>query len=347
MTSYYLWLLAYLPLLLVVFLLFWRNRAMKKHQDKLVADLQGKRYWRINLSRPAFHQRWWRVMPFEAKGVLVDEGDRLRIRGFWLKDRRAFDSLFDKGSSAVEWLGNRNLRAGNLHWAKLTTPRGEMNFCADTGMYALPSREALADIFRGTFPAYALAEEQTSDFALEKSPRSIVIVVLFFVLLFFSLIDTFVVTRFELADSQLARILFNPLVWGGALACAGVCDLLAYRYLLTGRVPARESLVLSLMLSAALLGAALPAAKRVDQGLDGNGIRNYSYRLASPTRLEPVDMNLGLPTLRFPRAIDYWAQFRVGSEHQVPFVRGPMGLWQLDHGEFDKPLIAFYEKQGR
>jgi len=312
-----------------------------------VADLQGKRYWRINLSRPAFHQRWWRVMPFEAKGVLVDEGDRLRIKGFWLKDRRAFDSLFDKGSSAIEWLGNRNLRAGNLHWAKLTTPRGEMNFCADTGMYALPSREALADIFRGVFPDYPLAEEQTSDFALEKNPRSIAVIALFFVLLFFSLIDTFVITRFELADAQLARILLDPLIWAGALACAGAGALLAYRYLLTGRVPARESLVLSLMLTTALLGAALPAAKRVDQGLDGNGIRPYSYRLTSPTRLEPADTTAGLPTLRFPRAADYWSQFDIGSEHQVPFLRGPMGLWQLDHGKFDEPLIAFYEKQGR
>ncbi|HSI53459.1 MAG TPA: hypothetical protein VK981_05765, partial [Ramlibacter sp.] len=339
---YYLWLLVFLPLFLGAGVVYWRNKAMKKQQDKLVADLRGKRYWRINLSRPAFHARWWRFMPFEAKGVLVDEGDRLRIRGFWLKDSRAFDSLFDKGSSAVEWLGNPTLRSGNLHWAKLTTPKGEMNFCADTGMYALPSREALADIFRGAFPDYDLAEEQTSDFALEKSPRSMVIITVFFVLLFFALIDTFVVTRFELVDAQLARIVRNPLVWAGGLAFAAACDLLFYRFLLAGRVPARESLALSLMLSTMMLGAALPAAKRVDQLLAANPPQTYAYRLVSATRLEPSDTTPGLPTLRFPRAGDYWAQFRLGSEHQVPFLRGPMGLWQLDHGEFDKPMIAFY-----
>ena len=72
-------------------------------------------------------------------------------------------------------------------------------------MYALPSREALSDIFRSVFPEYALSEEHTTDFALEKNPASVSMVVVFFGLFLFSLLDTFAITRFELTDAQLFR----------------------------------------------------------------------------------------------------------------------------------------------
>lgn len=317
---------------------------MKKSQDTLAQELKGKHYWRINLARPAFYRTWLRVMPFEAKGVLIDEGDRLRIKGFWLKDQRAFDSSFDKTNASVEWLGNRHLRAGNLHWAQLTTPRGELLFCADTGMYALPSREALSDIFRNVFPDYALDEQQTADFALEKNPGSVRVIALFFALLLFSLIDTFVISRFELVDAQIGRIVFHPLTWLGLVGVGVTWLVLTYRHLMGCGVPSRESMVLSMFLTSALLGAALPLAKRSDQVLASAPSRNYAYRVTTLAHLEPVDASLGLPKMRFPRAREFWAQYPEGSEYQVPFLHGPLGLWQLDHTKFDPPVIAFYDK---
>ena len=190
-----------LALLALVLRLFWRNRAMKKRQDALVAGLQGQRYWRINMARQPFFQRWLRVLPFEAKGVLIDEGAQLRIKGFWLHSAKAFDVVVDKSQCQVEWLGNRSLRAGNLYWAELGTERWRLLFCADTGMYALPSREALADIFRSVFPKLPLDQAQTTDFALEKNPRSLVAVCLFLALLLFALLDSFVFNHFELVDA--------------------------------------------------------------------------------------------------------------------------------------------------
>lgn len=340
----YIWLI-HLPLLVLVGYLFWRNRNMKRHQDALVQDLKGQHYWRINLARPAFYQSWLRVMPFEAKGVLIDEGETLRIKGFWLKGHRAFESSIDKTSASVKWLGNRHLRAGNLYWGELSTPRGSLLFCADTGMYALPSREALSDIFRSAFPACELSEQQTTDFALEKNPRSIGMVALFFALFLFSLIDTFVISRFELTDAQLLNMLVNPLLPLGAAAGAGVLLLSSYFFMNRGGVPARESVVVGTFVALAALGAALPAAKRADQWLANAPAQHYAYRVTSATQLDPVDPSLGLPRMRFPRAREYWAQFPVGSDYQIPFLRGPLGLWQLDHTLFDPPLIAFYEKR--
>lgn len=340
----YVWLL-YLPLLALMGYLYWRNRNMKKLQDTLVQGLKGQHYWRINLARPAFYKSWLRVMPFEAKGVLIDEGDTLRLKGFWLRGRKAFDSSIDKTSASVKWLGNKHLRAGNLYWAELSTPRGEMLFCADTGMYALPSREALSDIFRSAFPEYALSDQQTTDFALEKNPRSVAMVVLFFALFLFSLIDTFVISRFELTDAQLLSMLATPLLPLGAVGVAGLLLLASYFFMNRGGVPARESMVVGSFVALAALGAALPAAKRADQWLADGATQNYAYRVTSATRLEPLDPSLGLPRMHFPRAREYWAQFPPGSDYQIPFLRGPLGLWQLDHAAFDPPLIAFYEKR--
>lgn len=338
----YLWIFQLL-LLAAVLYLFWRNRSMKKRQDLLAKELKGKHYWRINIARPAFYRSWLRFMPFEAKGVLIDDGEQLCVKGFWFKGNRGFESRFDKNSASVQWLGNRHLRAGNLHWAQLSTPRGELLFCADTGMYALPSREALSDIFRSVFPDYTLDEQQTADFALEKSPASMRIIALFFALLLFSLIDTFVISRFELVDAQIARILAHPLTWLGVVGGSATVAVLAYRHLLGRGVPARESMVLGMFMTCALLGAALPLAKRVDQWLATTPTQNHAYRVTTLAHLEPVDPSSGLPNMRFPRAREFWAQYPEGSEYQMPFRRGPLGLWQLDHALFDPPLLAFYQ----
>ena len=76
----YLWLAQLVPFAILLYLYF-QNRSMKKRQDALANDLQGQRYWRINLAKPEFYKRWLRFMPFEAKGLLIDEGNQLRIKG--------------------------------------------------------------------------------------------------------------------------------------------------------------------------------------------------------------------------------------------------------------------------
>lgn len=329
-----------LALLALVLRLYWRNRAMKKRQDALVAGLQGQRYWRINMARQPFFQRWLRVLPFEAKGVLIDEGAQLRIQGFWLNTAKAFDVAVEKSQCQVEWLGNRSLRAGNLYWAELVTARWRLLFCADTGMYALPSREALADIFRSVFPQIPLDKAKTSDFALEKNPRSLVAVCLFLALMLFALLDSFVFNHFELVDAALLKGVW-PLLVGALLLL--ILPVLFYRWLASGAVPARESLVLSMMLTLSILLAALPLAKRADQVLAGQPAQMHAYRINAPGKLEPVDTSQGLPSLDYSRLKEYWAQFPDGTVYQVPLLRGPLGLWQLDHQIFDVPIQAFYK----
>ena len=132
-------------------------------------------------------------------------------------------------------------------------------------MNALKSREGLEDIFRSAFPDYELSEMEIADFALEKNPRTRFALIVFFSLMAFSLIDTFVISRYELTDHQLARLLLNPLTIGALMAAYGTALYALYRYFINGEVPARESWVMGSFLATMLLLSLAPLAKRLDQ----------------------------------------------------------------------------------
>lgn len=336
--------LLYLVLLGFLLYLYLRNRRFKKIQQQMLAKLEGQRFWRINIARPKFISRFIRIVPYEATGVLIDEGDHFKIKGYWQKNGKLAESTVLKSNMEVHWIGNKTMRSGNLHWAQLKTSRGDLMISADTGMNALRSREGLEDIFRGAFPNYKLSTLETADFALEKNPRTRVAMVVFFSLLMFSLLDTFVISKYELIDSQIGMMLLNSATLAAVLAGFGVVMYAMYIYFIKGNVPARESWVLSTFLTAMVVLSIGPVAKRFDQALAASPSQDYAYRIVDGVKLEPVNASLNLPKLRFPRVREYWAQFDEKHEYSIPLLQGPLGLWQLDHEKFDKPIIDFYQK---
>lgn len=333
--------LAVLGLLLY---LFWRVRLFKKQQQKILSQLKGQRFWRINIARPEFMSRLMRISPYEASGVLIDDGDNIKIQGFWQKSGKMVESVFPKSELFVEWLGNKSIRSGNLYWAQLKTAHGSLLISADTGMNALKSREGLEDIFRCVFPDYGLSEKEITDFALEKNPRTRLAMIVFFALMAFALMDTFVFSKYELTDHQLFGLFSNPINISVLLIGYGAALYVLYQYFIQGKVPARESLVLSSFLVMVFLLSLGPLAKRADQILAKTSSQDYTYHIVDGSRLEPKDSSLQLPNLRFPRAREYWAQFANGTEYKVPFLHGPLGLWQLDREKFYKPVQDFYQK---
>ena len=338
--------LIYLPLLGLMLYFYWRNRKLKKIQDEMIAAIQRQHFWRINVAKPEFLKRLWKLLPFQGKGVLIDEGEQLRIKGYLLKEKRHFELLLDKQQAQVEWLGNATLASANLYWASVGDGRQEMVFSPDTGVYALPSRQALADIFRVVFPHYALDEGKTQDFALEKNPRSLGVALVFFVMVLGLLLNQLFNTRFEMIEAQLIRLLATPWVLLGTPLAAGFMWFLVYRFLLSGKVPARESLLMSCLMAGLTLTAAVPSVKAVDRFFAPAPTQNYSYLLLDRyPRLEAKAKYKKLPPLKFLRSRDYWEQFELGSKHQIPLLQGVSGVWYLDHEKFDPPLLAFYEKQ--
>ncbi len=329
--------------LIVVLYLLKRTRQLKQQQQMIVSKLKGKPFWRINIASPEYADRWLKLSPYEASGVLLDSGDALKIQAYWPKTSKLVEHTFPKNELEVEWLGNTTMRAGNLYWAQLSCKRGKVRFSADTGIKAMHSREALEDIFRGAFPDVDLNENETNDFALEKNPRTLAAIVLLFSLIAYALIDTFFISHYELLEQQLIRILTHPYIRFGWIPIGAGVMYLLYPFFKKGNVPARESWVMSGFLMGVFLLSAIPIAKRVDQFLAAAPAQDYEYRVVDGYRLEPVNASLGLPSLRFPKAREYWSQFEENAPYKIPLLNGPLGLWQLDHSKFDKPVRAFYE----
>jgi hypothetical protein len=331
--------------LIQVFYAVRMRRRPKSVQDAIVEDLHGARFWRVAVSRPEHHKRLWKISAIQALGVLVDEGEHLRLRGRWNAGNESFDIKAPKKSTQIAWVDNK-MTSGYLAWVQLQLPMGSLMIAADTGLNVVNSREALADLVRIAFPGYLLPENARAEFALEKNRRSMAVIVAVFTLLAFAALDTYVFSNYELIESQLARLLLNPMVLLGAIAIFGLVATGAYRFLAAGKVPARESLGLAALTVVAVALALFPALKRIDQGLAANTSTNYQYKVEdSVVNLAPVDAGRGLPKLRFRKAPEYWAQFPVGSEVAIPLLQGPLGLWQLDHARFDPPVFEFYDKQ--
>ena len=338
--------LIYLPFFGLLLYFYWRNRQLKRIQDEAVAAIKGQHFWRINIAKPEFLKSVWKILPFQGKGVLIDEGDQLRLKGYFLKGKQHFELQLNKQEAQVEWLGNASLASANLYWASVTDGRQRLVFSPDTGVYALPSRQALADIFRVAFPSFALDERKTQDFALEKNPRSLAVALLFFVLVLGLLLNQVFNTRFEMIEAQLVKLLTSPWVLLGLPLMTGLVWCLVYRFLLSGKVPARESLIMSLLLAGITPFAAVPIIQQADRLFAKTPTQNYRYVLLDRyPRFEAQAKDQALPPLKFLRSRDYWEQFELGSQHPIPLLQGASGVWYLDHEKFDPPLLAFYAKQ--
>lgn len=324
------------------------RRRQKREQDAIVAELRGARFWRIAMSQTDQAERGWNVNlnPIQALGVLIDAGEQLRLRGRWRTSSQPFDIAFAKKSASVSWDAKAPAFTGNLAWVRVRHPAGDFLLAADTGLNAANSREALADLVRNAFPDSQLPANAGADFALDKNRRSLAAVALFFLLLAFAALDTFVFSDYELVDAQIVGLLLDPFVLVPGSLLFATLAMVAYRLLVAGKVPARESLALAALLLGAAAFATLPALKRVDRALTADLSSDYKYTVVDKVvTLAPVDKKRGLPRLRFMQAPEYWAQFPVGSEVTIPLVRGPLGLWQLDHARFDPPVFEFYEKK--
>lgn len=339
-------LLLFLPVLtmLACVLVMWMSmREQKRLQDTMVKKIKGRPYWRVYLARPAFMKRMFKLVPAECRGVLIDEGDKVRFAGRWEGKGQIFSWSVAKTGSGVEWVGNRSLKAGNLYWAKINSPEGEMYFSADTGFMALPSRQSLQDILFSAFPDFGLDEDEQTDFALEKNPRSKLAMGLILVPAILAMIDTYFISRFEMAEHQLLLLLLSPSILLPALLAGALLGFVLYRWLMGGGVPARESYALAIMAVLSLWVAYVPALKRLDQQMAQKGTQDFAYEVVGVGRLDPIDPGKNQPKLIFRHANEYWSQFEVGDNYEIPMVHGPLGLWQIDRARFDPPILQFYK----
>lgn len=175
-----LFVLAHIALVLAALLLLhWRQRRenrSKQRQQALVKNLAGRRYWRVQLARPDYFARRLRADGHEGRGVLIDDGDCVRIQGHWAATGQAFELAVARSGIAVAWLGRQPPKGGPCYWGRIDTAQGPLLFAGDTGTAPHQratgqSRRALFDIFQTVFPGQPQTEAGSSQTAPEKKLR--------------------------------------------------------------------------------------------------------------------------------------------------------------------------------
>lgn len=316
----------------IVFLLgFGLNfKRAKRIQDEIIQSLphsSSGKWFRIKIARPKYFFSKWKLLGFESRGLLVDAGERIRIIG-QLASGEEIDLFYDKSTMNLRWLGNERLSGANMHWASIGDAAQMAMFSADTGMNAIASRQATADICRKIAPQLELPGGATSDFALEKNPASLAVLAIFFALLGYALVDgVFLNTNELIKIGNVVSGLF--FIFALSIPC--------YGFLTQHQVPSRESLGLSLFLVAMASVAYFPAIMRVDQYL--GGMQSVAYTKKTTIEFEPV--TAGPPNLYFIGTKKYWAQFEKGSTHHFEMLHGPLGVWQLVHTNLDKEFQRY------
>jgi hypothetical protein len=325
-------------LLVFVIPLVWMAKRAKKVQNGLIESLDrhaANAWFRINLARPAQFSSRLKLIPFEAKGLLVNAPDQVRIIAE-LRSGERIDRSIPKRELALRWIGNPGLASSNMHWIAVGPADQALYLSADTGFNALQSREATSDLCRIIDPDFKLPAIATSEFALEKNPASLGIVVAFFLILAFAFLDGIVLNKNELLQ-------YGWLAW--AAPGAAFLAVPAYWWLVRRGVPSRESMALMMFLGFAIVGAFVPAAKRVDQLLSAGGPTRVAYLLGPNASL--TSATAGPPAIHQAHVKEYWEQFAQGSTHYFDLRHGPLGLWQLDHTTLDEQLREFYERSGK
>ncbi|MBR7781616.1 hypothetical protein [Undibacterium luofuense] len=330
-------LLCWIPIFWVV---FRKARRSKRTQNQIVENVEreGLRDWyRIYISRTPFFRKRFKFTAYETRGILVNLPDGVRVIAEWPSGER-IDQTFPKSSMQLRWHGNSGIASANLHWLAIGSNDNPLMLSADTGFNAIQSREATADLCRRIDPEFRLPGIAKSEFALEKNRASLVIVAIFFLLLAFALIDGKFLNKYEWLRTAGTSWLLMP-----GMQIIMLLALPVYWWLSKSKVPARESLTLSTLIAVALSLAYIPAIKRVDQLLSTDGPQSYAYRLGDHGLLTPVSD--GPPDIDYKNRREYWNQFEEDSIHQFNLVRGPLGMWQLDHSELEKKMQQFYEQR--
>ena len=323
--------LGYILMLGVILITVLQARRFRRLQDQLLPLADATSWTRIVVARPRHFNTLLKWLPFEARGLLIDEGASIRVLAQTPKGER-IDIRYPRSELHVRWLGNTRLASGNLHWIAVGQGTRELLICADTGLINVRSREETADLCRRIAPELALPKVAASEFALDKNPRSLALVMLFFALLAFALFDGLIFNKNVLLTSKQVTMFAAP--------CSALA-LLSYPFLTGGGVPSRESLAIAMLTMLALGLAFVPLVKRADQLLAPEEPQAISYTLQSGGRFVPTQA--GPPALDYSRYDDYWAQFDEGSLHEFELTRGAFGLWQLDEAELRVKLRRFYD----
>jgi hypothetical protein len=312
------------PILIVGYLLLAQRR------ERLILTPTGIQYrsplpGALQFLRPSWSLPWSRIRGAALKSGLRGPGPRALV--LELDDGTRRLKLFpyqwvdpERDQPVLSWQEVRALQKATPEVALAVVRESEIMryIAAAAPQLVSPGNIKLADAV----------------FALEKNPRTLTLVIVFFVLLFYALGDTFVIGHETYA---------GPAPYNAFLACGVLAALAAVTWMWRGRVPVAESLLVALLFGGAFGAAMYPGALRLNAVTDTEGLRTYQYRRARDRQLQPLVE--GPPALAFPQYYEYWAQFPAGSLHEFELRKGGLGFYQINMQPVNEVLHDFYAAQ--
>jgi len=323
--------LAATPLLLVFFLVLAFG---SRHRERLILTETGVEF-RSPLPGPLnFLHRDWSLQWIEVRRAWI--GPIFKFAG------GQFTSLFFE-------TGNKRRRILLYPWVdprhyRPRTLRKEKAYIDALQKQQGPEYEALttessvvryiAEHVRGI--KIESAPTGSAGFALEKNPWSLGVLVLFFLLVAYTLVDAFVL----IGEIYVTRPAYEAFAAGGLVAA-----IVATRLLRARGVPNLESSVLGVLLGTAIGCAVYPGALRLNQWTDSAGLRIHTYQSQGQGRFTPLDESL--PELHFEDYPEYWREFGAGEDRDFELRRGGLGFYQLNMAPILDDIAAYYRHKDR
>jgi hypothetical protein len=283
--------------------------------------------------------RYWKMTPSREVGILVLGSELITLHSVNLDGER-FTRRFKRSGLRPEWLGNQFMRDSNLQWFAISSAETRIIISAYTGAVALPSRRQTAEIYRNI----AGQHEQfsgTQEFALEKNPASLAILVLLASMLIYAVADGIFINPREIVGYPQHKSLLLPLV----LSLFTIFAATVYSFMIRFSVPARETLVLTMLSVFTLAGVAFPLGQRIDTALASGPAQSHDYRMVKEGIFTPVEN--GLPRLDMRLRCDYWKQYAADHRFQFMLQQGGLGLWQYDGRALDRDIETYMKKNPR
>jgi hypothetical protein len=290
-----------LPFLCAVMIVqaLWHWRAPK--HERLIFDDLGVRY----LSPlPGILQPLW-----PNWSLAWDDIKRIKLHAPSL--RSAFPTLrIESGGRprsirVLEWIDPQTFVASS---GSLFRTRAAILQAAREDIQANPIFRFLAA--RGYEFDLAGLQAGIAGFALEKNPRSLAVVIAFFVLIGYALVDFLIGAETYAIDAPW------PLIFAAG-TCAAIAALAWMKH---GKVPWAESIAVAALVGAAFGAALYPGLLRVNRLTSVRALQCYEYISQGNGRLAAPDASL--PELYFAEPRDYWTTIPTGTAYPIWLRRG-------------------------
>jgi hypothetical protein len=332
--------------LILGFLIFRRFRLIARLLETLhrqTPSETGEVRKQIWISNDQIRSHLFKLSPSKEVGIIILRSDKILLLSANLEEKH-FTRQYNLVNLRTEWIGNQLMRDSNLQWFAIGEGDSRILVSAYTGISALSSRRETAEIYRNI----AGQHEQfsgTKEFALEKNAASISMLILTALLFVYSISDGLFVNPLEIVGYPKNIFIYLMPIILVLILCS-----ISYKLMLRFSVPARETLVLALLLSYSLLAAAIPLAKRVDTAMTTSPMWPYEYRMTKEGVFKPAEQYIPQvvekdpPKLDLRLKCDYWKQFEDNHTFLFLLQKGGLGFWQYDGRSLDKDIDAYLDK---